>query len=266
MKKLALALVCVASLAFFASCQKQGQPTITILEGEEYVIDGQTVDLGTEYTFGFTMASNAETGKALASLKVTIDSVEWANVDLTGMTEYTYTDVVTYTPQRDSIIGISHITAVVTDVAGETNYATITLNINEPAQPLMPTLITWVRKGTQVMNEAEMNGYGLQWTGSYKEVMATLRPIDGATLYVCDGDDFAGIVTSTDKARYFANLAENGTSVDRYRNITTVHSDNYNDMLAVVNGDNTYLIHITRAEIETLSDQSTQITIMGSAK
>lgn len=269
MKKLALALVCVASLAFFASCQKQGQPTITILEGEEYVIDGQTVDLGSDYFFGFTMASNAETGKALASLKVTIDSVEWANVDLTGMTEYTYTDTVNYGYERDSIIGISHITAVVTDVAGETNYATITLNINEPAQPLMPTIITWVRQGTQVLNETEMAGYGLRWTGSYKDVMATLRPLnDQVKLYLCPGDDFETIVTSTDKVRYFANLAENGGDllIEQYRNITTNNSADYNDLLAVVKDDNTYLIHITRAEIERMPDGSTKITIKGSAK
>ena len=266
MKKLALALVCVASLAFFASCQKTGNPTITILEQEGYVIDGQTVDLGTEINFGFVMASSAETGKELATLKVTIDGTEWANVDLTGKTEYTYTDVVTYTPERDTIIGTSNITAEVTDVAGETAYATITLNINEPAQPLLNMPITWIRQGSNNLSAEVMATYGLQWTGSYRDIMATLRPIDGATLYVCDGDDYETITTVSEKAAYFANLAETGTSVDKYRNISAEVSHDYNDMLAVVNGNNTFLIHITRAEIERLPDASTQITIKGEAK
>ncbi|KWW27638.1 MAG: hypothetical protein F083_2973, partial [bacterium F083] len=43
MKKLALALVCIASLAFFASCNKEGQPTIQVYNGEDgYVMATDT--------------------------------------------------------------------------------------------------------------------------------------------------------------------------------------------------------------------------------
>ena len=269
MKKLALALMCLVSVAFFASCQKEGQPTITILEGEEYVTNGQVVDLDTEYAFGFVMASSAVTGKELASLAVTIDGVQWANVDLTGKTEYTYTDVITYVPERDSIIGTSTITAIVTDAAGQTATATIALSINQPAMPLFGTPVEWVRKGAilQGNTEEEMKAMGLQWTGSYKEVFATIKPLDNATLYLCNGDDFDNITTDVEKKAYFANLTENGLSVASYRNITTNNSANYNDMLAVVYDGGNYLIHITRAEVEYLgSSIGTQITIKGDAK
>ena len=267
MKKFALALACLVSVAFFASCEKQGQPTISALTEEGYVQSGDVVDLNTEVNFGFVMASSAETSKALSKLVVNIDGVEWANVDLTGKTEFTYTDNVTYSPERD-IVGTSVIEAIVTDVAGETATAVINLSINEPAQPLVAATIEWVRKGTQLLGTtgAEMEAMGLQWAGSYKEVFATIKPVEGAALYVCNGDDYETITTDVEKGGYFSNLRENGTTVESYRNITTNASHDYNDMLAVIDADGQYhLVLINRAEIDT-GNYGTQITIIGEAK
>ena len=271
MKKLALALACLVSVAFFASCTEKvenPEPSIAILAEEGYVADNSVVDLNTEVNFGFVVASNAETNKGLATLVVSIDGTEWANKDLTGMTEYTYRDVVTYTPERDEIIGTSVITAIVTDEAGETATATINLQINEPAQPLVAATIEWVRKGTQLLGTtgAEMEAMGLQWAGSYKEVFATIKPVEGAALYVCNGDDYETITTDVEKGGYFSNLRENGTTVESYRNITTNASHDYNDMLAVIDADGQYhLVLINRAEIDT-GNYGTQITIIGEAK
>ena len=64
MKKLALALMCLVSVAFFASCNKpvaNPEPSIAAKTGENYVYDGQTVDLGQNYTLGFVAASNSQT-------------------------------------------------------------------------------------------------------------------------------------------------------------------------------------------------------------
>lgn len=270
MKKLALALMCLVSVAFFASCEKtveHPEPSIAVLQEEGYVADGDVVDLNTDVQFGFVCAANTETGKKLASLVVKVGDTEWANENLSGMNEYTYKGVVKYEPEEKDIIGESVITALLTDEDGKTATATITLSINQPAQPLIGTTIEWIRKGSNLVGntETEMAGYGLQWTGSYKDIMATIRPIDGATMYLCNGDDFATITTVAEKAAYFDNLAENGNAIDKYRNITTNNSANYNDMLAVVNGENTTLVLISRAEIETGS-YGTQITIKGEAK
>lgn len=268
MKKLALALVCFASVAFFASCNPEGQPTISVLNQEGYVQDGATVDVNTEVNFGFVVASSATTNKELASLVVKVDDTEWANKDLTGMTEYTYTDKVTYEYNRDEIVGTSVITATVTDAAGQVATSTITLTLNQPDQPLTSTPIEWVRKGANLIGntEAEMNAAGLQWTGSYKEVFATIKPLDGAQLYVCPGADFDGIVTASDKNAYFTSLAETGTPVESYRKITTNNSADYTDMLAVVYGDKLTLVNITHAKIETITSVGTQITITGETK
>ena len=271
MKKLALALVCFASLAFFASCIKEGQPTIQVYNQEGYVQDGATVNLDEQVDFGFVVASSAVTNKELVSLVVDIDGDEWANIDLTGHTEYTYKDYVTYGAEKDEIIGTSVITAIVTDAAGQTATATITLTINQPDQDLVSSTFTWTRRGNNLIdNTAEsLASYGLTWPGNWKDVMVTLRPVnDDVILYLCNGDDFNNIVTTSDKNAYFTNLAAEGaTPISDYRNITTNNSANYNDMLAIVNGEELHLILIKRAEVEYLgSSIGTQIIITGSVK
>lgn len=265
MKKLALALVCLVSLAFFASCNPEGQPSIAVLQEEGYVADGDVVDVNTEFNFGFVMTSSVMTGKELATLTLTIDDGKPETITLTG-TEYTYRGTLMYEVSRDSIIGESTITATVADVNGETATATIVLSINQPDQPLISKAFEWVRRGANVLDAEEMASFGLQWTGTYKAPFATIKPIDGATMYVCDGNDFATITTNTEKAAYFANLAETATAAESYRKIDANASANYNDMLAVVKGENCYLIHISRAKIESITGVGTQITITGETK
>jgi hypothetical protein len=267
MKKLALALVCFASLAFFASCAKEGQPTIQVLNEEGYVLDGQTINVGEEINFGFVVASSAETNKELSTLVVKIDDYEELTdtINLAGMTSYTYKGTISYSA-KDEIIGTSIITAIVTDVAGQTATASINLTINQPDQPLLGSPITWVRRGANNQNAEEMAGYGLQWTGTYKDPFATIKPVDGAQLYVCDGADYEGIVTMSDKNAYFTNLAETATPAEFYRNIDANASANYDDMLAVIYGDKLTLVHITHAKVESITTVGTQITITGELK
>ena len=270
MKKLALALVCFASVAFFASCKPEGQPTIQVYNTEDgYVMATDTVDVNTDINFGFVMASSATTNKELASLVVKVDDTEWANIDLSGKTEFTYTDKVNYQYERDEIVGTSVITATVTDAAGQVATATITLTLNNPDQPLISKTVEWIRKGTNFVGitEAEMREIGLEWTGNFRAPMVTIVPLDGAQLYVCSGDDYEGIATMSDKNAYFTSLAAEGgaTPVPSYRNITTNNSADYNDMLAVIYGEKLTLVRINRAEIET-GNYGTQITIKGEMK
>lgn len=269
MKKLALALVCIASLAFFASCNKEGQPTIQVYNAEDgYVMATDTVDVNTEVNFGFVVASSPVTNKELSTLVVKVDDYDELTdtVNLAGMTSYTYKGTLSYN-FKDEIAGTSVITAIVTDAAGQTATASINLTIIQPDQPLISKTVEWIRKGANLVGitEAEMREIGLQWTGSYKDIMATIKPLDGAQLYVCSGDDYEVIATMSDKNAYFTSLAETGTAVESYRNISTNASDDYNDMLAVVYGEKLTLVRINRAEIET-GNYGTQITIKGEMK
>ena len=284
MKKLALALVCMFSVAFFASCTKtieHPEPSIAILAGENFVtgtVENPTIiDFDDENAinlkYGFHVESNAETKKELASLIVTW---EWTDsdgnvdsfcdtIDLTGKTSYDYSDYIFEQEKATITLYDMTVKAVVTDVDNQSNTATIAYKIQEEETALISHTIEWVRRGQTVLSADEMAQYGLQWTGTYKAPFATIKPLDGAQLYVCDGADFDDIIYESDKNVYFTNLAAESTPVEYYRNIDANEDSDYNDMLAVIYGDEYYLIHITYADIET-GAYGTQITITGAAK
>jgi hypothetical protein len=286
MKKLALALMCLVSVAFFASCTKpveNPEPTIAVMTGDNFIsgtIEEPTIiNLNDENAinlkWGFHVESNAETKKQLASLKLTFEEifngetyVSDTTIDLTGMTSYDFSEFL-FDQEERTILEEVTIKAVVTDADNKTNNATIALKLDMPEMPLPETPIEWIRKANNLIGntEAEMAAMGLQWTGSYKDdIYATLRPVDGATLYVCEGDDFDEITTDVEKDKYFNDLAETAIAVDRYRNIKATASGTYNDMLAVVYDGETFLIHITYAKVDNLGSAGTQITITGEAK
>ena len=162
------------------------------------------------------------------------------------------------------------IKALVTDVDNQTNIATVAFRckVEDTPEPLIGRTIEWIRKGANLQGntESEMAAMGLKWTISYKDVFATIEPLnEDVVMYLCNGDDFDDIEFVSQKYEYFANLAENEEPIEKYRNIKTEYGAEYNDMLAVVYGEEYYLILIEDAEIETGS-YGTQITINGAAK
>ena len=288
MKKLALALVCMFSVAFFASCTKtieHPEPSIAVMTGENFVtgtVDNPTIiDFDDEnaenYKYGFHVESNAETKKDLSSLIVTWEWIDedggidsyCDTIDLTGQKSYDYSDYV-FEQDRDTLTIIDMtVKAVVIDVDNQRNTATLAYKVQMVEDALIGRTIEWVRKADQLQGntEQEMAAMGLKWTRNYKdEYFATIEPLnENVIMYLCDGDDFDDIVYWSDKYAYFNDLAETAEPVENYRNITTNNDSSYNDMLAVVYGDNLFLVHITYADIETGS-YGTQITITGEAK
>ena len=285
MKKLALALLCLVSVAFFASCEKtveHPEPSIAILTGDNYLtgtVDQPTVIDANDETalnlkYGFHVESNAETKKELASLKLTWELTDDEGtetfdtiIDITGKTSYDFEDYLF--EQRGTITLMDGtITAVVTDADNQTNTATITFTIEMEEEELPIELIEWVRKGADLQGntEEEMAALGLKWTGSYKEVFATIEPLnDDVVMYLCDGDDFDNIQYLDELYAYFTDLAETAEPILKYRNITTNNSEDYNDMLAIIYGEELNLVRINHAEIET-GTYGTQITISGEVK
>lgn len=292
MKKLALALVCMFSVAFFASCTKtveHPEPSIAVKTGELFItgsVDQPTViDLDDEsaisYKYGFHVESNAETKKALKEMVIVMDvttfeengqvnDIYYDTIDLTGKTSY---DVEEYLFEQERgviLVMEGTIKAFVTDIDNQTNIATVAFRceMEDTPEPLIGRTIEWIRKGANLQGntESEMAAMGLKWSISYKDVFATIEPLnDQVVMYLCDGDDFDDIEFVSQKYEYFANLAENEEPIEKYRNIKTEYGAEYNDMLAVVYGEEYYLILIEDAEIETGS-YGTQITINGAAK
>ena len=261
----------------------EGKPSIAIMTGDNFItgtIDQPTViDANDENAlslkYGFHVDSSAETMKELANLKLTWDFTYYVDgeetytydtiIDLTGMTSYDFSDYL-FEQEKNVILVDGTITAVVTDVDNQTDTAAIAFTIEMVETPLMTSIFEWVRRGNMVLNEEEMASYGLKWTGSYKEVFATIEPLnDDVILYLCDGDDFYDIEYMNDKYTYFTILAETATPIEKYRNISAQNSADYNDMLAVIYGDKLTLIYISRAEIE-IGTYGSQTTIRGMIK
>ena len=264
----------------------EGKPSIAVIVADNFItgtIENPTIiDYNDENAinlkYGFHVESNAESMKELSSLKLTWNytfyengeetyTYDTASIDLTGMTSYDFSN---YLFEQREIITLMDgtITAVVTDVDNQTDTAVIafTIQIEEVPVPLMSSTIEWVRRGSIALNEEEMASYGLKWTASYKEVFATIEPLnDDVVLYLCNGDDFEDINFVNEKYAYFSNLAETAEPILKYRNISSQNSYDYNDMLAVIYGDELNLILIKRADIE-VGTYGTQVTISGEAK
>lgn len=267
MKKLALALMCFVSVAFFASCQKtveNPEPSIAIMTGENFVYDGQTIDLYQDYNLGFRAASNSQTKKELASFKLIgkvldLDDTELYTVDttiaLTG-TEYVFQNTMNFGERE--LVGKVSFTATVTDVDGKSNSITIKLNVNQPAIALEETDFTWFRHGS---NDGEgLAEFGLEWTNNAKEAFAVIKPVTGATLYQFPANIWATVTTDLEKAAIF----ENALAIADFRGVSAWSTKDYDYVIGTVYEDEFHLIHITHGTV--VGSGPTDITITGKAK
>ena len=263
MKKLALALVCLVSVAFFASCSPEGDPTISVYDTEDgYVKSGDNVTVGEEFKFGFDMASSVETSKELTSLVVTITTPdnfeEEETLEFPGnVTEYNYRRTYTFNPKSE-LVGVITIKAVVTDAAGKTATVTMELNAFE-SDALVEADFTWNRHGGAAATGLEQ--FGLQWTSNGKEDFAQIKPLEGAKLYKFDAEKWATVTTGTEKAALFS---EQTLGISVFNEISAWTGHDYDYVIGTTyNGEN-YLIHITKAVVTTF--KGTDITITGQWK
>ena len=267
----------------------EGEPSISVMAGDYYITgtaDNPTViDVDNEdyinYRYGFHVESNAETMKELKNMVIILDvtyyidgvetEVYYDTIDLTGKTFYDFSEYLFGEKEIATLID-GTITAVVTDVDNQSNSASVAFTIQMEEEPLPIERIEWKREGTNVVDEEEMAYYGLRWTGSYKEVFATIEPLnEDVIMYLCDGNDFDEITNWSNKYAFFTNLTETATPIEKYRNVSTWQSGDYTDMLAVIYGEDLYLINITHADVERITNSAGQtirldITISGEAK
>ena len=270
MKKLALALVCFASVAFFASCQQEitnPEPTISVITDEGFVKNGDVIDVEQTIVYGFQMASNSQTKKELQQLRLSTTFVDLEGnestpeeeiISLVGNTEYRFADTVYYEITRE-IIGTIKTVATVTDVDGKVNTATLTLNLNQPAQELVVTPFEWRRDaGGDGTGLAE---FGLQWTNN-TTTNAIIKPLEGAILYrFTNSEVWSNTKTDLDKAELFSELP---VSIAQFTDVSvTAASQTYDIVLGTTyNGEN-HLIHVTGS---TANQRSWHFSITGEAK
>ena len=263
MKKLALALVCLVSVAFFASCnQPKGQPTIAVLQEEGFVKDGDIVNLGEEVNFGFVMATSPQSNSLLKSLIIKIDDEAPDTIDIQG-TEYTYKGVITYNLSKDEIVGNSTIIATVYDAVGEFATTSIKLSINQPAQPLISRTFTWNRHGGD--DGTGLAEFGLKWTRNLsKAIYAIIEPVEGATLYRFEPTVWDATTTDVEKAALFSEATPVDPQQWKEFNVTGATTQTFDVVLGTVYNGEYHLMHITKGTY--YSFKATDATIEGEAK
>lgn len=276
MKKLALALVCFASVAFFASCQQEitnPEPTVSVITDEGFVKNGDVVDVEQTIVYGFQMASNSQTKKELKQLSVAtyfinLEGVEELQeeeiVSLAGKTEYRYVDTVYYEVTTRDVMGSIKTVATVTDVDGKINTATLTLSLNKPAEPLEEADFSWFRHGS---NDATgLEEFGLEWTGNGKEAFAIIKPVEGATLYGfgVGSDVWNEVTTDVEKVAAFTEGLH--SVMDDFRGVSAWNTKDYDYVIGTLYEGEYHLIHITHGQVDNNGSAGTDITITGKVK
>ena len=262
MKKLALALVCFASVAFFASCTEQkGQPTIAVHQEEGYVKDGDVVNLGEEVNFGFTMATAANSKAQLSKLIIKIDDEQPDTIALTGTT-YTYRGTIVYQPERDEIVGSSTISATVYDTDGEFATTSLGLSLNQTEEPLAEVDFEWYRLGN---TQTGLEEYGLYWDQNAKAPFAQIKPLTGVILYKFESSVWEEVRYETQKA---AKFADGATTAAMYNNVdVNLANGTYDDVIGTRMPDGTlHLIHVTSHRVGAQQSAGRPIYINGQAK
>ena len=264
MKKLALAIVCLISTAFFASCTKtieHPEPSIAVMSGEGYLLQNDTTLTELECTFGFVCASNTQTNKALKNFQLLVNGEKVADTTISGTT---YSQAFTWIPEE---AGTYTITGKITDEDNQTKSADIKLVVMAPEfTPINTADYTWVRKGGTVETQAEMAAVGLKWYDNHKDVFATWKPLDGYTLYKIEDWTWEEIEYSEQLLAIGIELTETAP-IAEFREISAEATSDYDVILCTVNGTSgeMNLIHVTHAKIDT-GIFGTRITVDGQIK
>lgn len=236
-------------------------PTISALVGEGFIGNGDVIELDTEYKFGFIMSS--QTGLSYLILEVGVDGTDWSeinNVDISGLSEYTYIDSVLFSLAKD-IIGEATIRATVKDVNGEAVSASFTIRINDNPIPLVVREFEWIRIGS--LSGTGLEEFGLCWENNIKGPHAQIKPLEGVVLYQFNSSVWNETNTETSKASLFIFAVETLFPTLVYNNVDVMSSNTYDDVIGTIMPDGTcHFLHITRCDVSNY----TRFTISGEAK
>lgn len=236
------------------------KPSISVIEEEGFVRNGDTLEFGAEYRFGFFATSNVVTQADLASLSISIGEENWKNIDLYGLTSYSYTDTLMFSLK--GIIGEKTITAVVTDLDGNSNEALINVSINLNSHPLVANAMEWT------IQNGYSNGFdeqGLYLAGIFNGC-AQIMPLEGVSLFVFDSGDWSNIFTDADKILYFMNAIHDCIPQSVYNIISVEETSVYDELIGTIAPDGScQLIHITRCSVSS-GEGSNFISIVGETK
>lgn len=266
MKKLALALLCLVSVAFFTSCQDPtpGTPTITVFNAQGYLQDGMVIELNQDYPISFIC--NSVNGKELASFAIKVGDEVYFDTLISG-TSYTYDGLIGFTPDTRDTVGVV-ITATVTDAAGESASATLNIGVvtDTEEEELESKPFEWYRLGNNVTG---LDQFGLVWSGNYqRDYYAKITPMDDVTLFIFDAKDWNETMTASQKETLFHNAIDGQHAAEYYWNINVTQANmQYNDVIGTIMPDGTLnLLRINTSTSVNQGSQGTAVTVNGDVK
>ena len=248
-----------SSTASFTIQSTKLTPTVSLIEEEGYLTDGQVVYLEVEYEFGFYM----ESSEGLSSLSVIIDDEVIDEMRFNGETSYTYEKSVMFAPAYTNIEDCTF-TAVVTDVNGLSNSVSFTVYLAQN-QMLIQSPFEWSRYGGNPGTGLEE--FGLYWNYNGKDdFYARIRPLDGVSLFSFDPTVWNEVNTEAEKAALFSSALGTMSPEYEYAHVSIMASADYDDVIGTVLPDGTMrLIHVTHSLV-TISSIGTIVTISGEWK
>lgn len=255
MKKLFLALVCFASVAFFASCNGGGDPTITLNADKTSIASGETV------AFTIQADANAETMKNITTVKIDVVlNSENLYTDAFEVNAATYSNVVELKLEGNEGDAFE-VSATATDEAGKTAKATVTVTIEAGALVLVESPFTWNRHGGDAATG--LDTFGLEWnSNNSKAIYAIITPAAGAKLYRFTTAQYVAALTQSLKEALF----EGATEITEWKefNVAGQQQQDLDVVLGTEYQGVFHLIHITHGEYSTF--KGTDATITGMAK
>ena len=274
MKKLALALVCLVSVAFFASCDpeeiiQEVQPNIEILTEDGYLQNGDVLDLNEVGLYGFRASSNVNTQAELAKFVVTCTVTSGEETyepevvcdSVISGTEFVFEDYIYFEIEGKDIIGSAEVTATITDVDGYSNSTSFVISINE--QELLEVApFSWRRYNGQ--DGTGLAEYGLKWeTNIERAFYAVNNPLEGATLiHFRNTEVWDEVTTAVQKAALFSELPTGANEVEQFDKVV-IGNGTHDYVIGTIYNGEYYLIHITKTTAE---NRAWEYTIQGEVK
>ena len=248
-----MALVCLFSVAFFASCDPEvienPEPSIDVLVGEGYLYDGQVIEMYEVYSYAFGAASNPLTMKELTNLRIVCGETILCDTNI-NCTDFSFEGQIYFDDQEErEIVGEAEIIATVTDAAGKTNSAKISISVNKEDN-LITTPFEWVRANGSAATG--LDEFGLQWSRNLKDrTNAVIEPIRGedVVMYSIPAEKWDEVKTAADKAALFSDGGVAEVITD-YRGVQMESTAEYDDVIASFYKGEYYLLHITKCTVE----------------
>lgn len=263
MKKLVLALVCLVSVAFFASCEKEaGNPTINFVQGEGYISSDDTIAAGTEFMLGIQAKSNETTQELLTDCRILIISNEETLFDTLvsniNQNQYNFDGQVAL-PE-----GIYTISATVRNTAGNSAECRMTITSVTFDTPIEAHDFEWFRWGNHEQHGLEE--FGLYWDRNRN---AIILPTEGTTLFTgFTKEQWDAVNTQNEKAAFILEALENPQyAATEYTGISTNGSGPVGDVILTLTADgNSHLIYIDRIQFGEYGTYGYPMTVTGQAK